>query len=265
MNVSFSSSLFELADVSYQTPDTGIPLLNSVTLSISPACVTGIIGRNGSGKSSLMKVLARQQPAGSGCVLFQGRDLQSWKPRELARRLAYLPQHPGGASDMLVKELVALGRYPWNGLFGRFGARDQEIVNDAIDITELQRLSDRLEASLSGGERQRAWLAMLIAQQPQCLLLDEPTSALDLKYQLEVLSLVQRKSRQDGLGTIVVLHDVNMAARFCDEIVALRSGSVVAHGSPEEVITTRTLYDIYQVAMDVHTHTINRRPFAVLR
>ncbi len=265
MDGSFSAPLFQLSDVSYHAAGTGIRLLNSVSLSIKHGHVTGIIGQNGSGKSTLMKILARQQTFGTGRILFRGQDLQNWKPRDLARRLAYLPQQTVGASEMLVKELVALGRYPWHGPFGRFTKGDQQIVSSAIDTTGLRPLADRLTASLSGGEQQRAWLAMLLAQQPECLLLDEPTSALDIKYQSELLSLIRRMSRDVGMGTVVILHDVNMAARFCDEIIAMRSGQVVDQGSSEHVITTSILRELYQVEMDVHIQSATKRPFAVLR
>lgn len=167
------------------------------------------------------------------------------------------------ASGMLARELVALGRYPWHGALGQFSKADQEKVDEAIELTDTVAFRDRLVDTLSGGERQRVWLAMLVAQNAESLLLDEPISALDMAHQLEVLSLVQRLSREKGLGVIVVLHDVNMAARFCDEIVALHSGQLIARGTPQEIMTPQTLERIYGVRMDVMTHAATGLPVAL--
>jgi iron complex transport system ATP-binding protein len=164
---------------------------------------------------------------------------------------------------MLVKELVALGRYPWHGALGRFGKVDRDKVDEAIELTDIAPFADRLVDTLSGGERQRVWLAMLVAQDAECLLLDEPISALDIAHQIEVLSLVQRLSHSKGLGVVLVLHDVNMAARFCDEILALHSGRLIARGTPEAIMTPEALARIYGVAMDVIVHPGTGRPVAV--
>src|SRR5690606_35749392 len=136
------------------------------------------------------------------------------------------------ASGMLVKELVALGRYPWHGALGRFGTTDRQKVEEAIELTGIAPFADRMVDTLSGGERQRVWLAMLVAQDAECLLLDEPTSALDIAHQIEVLSLVQKLSHEKNLSVFVVLHDVNMAARFCDAVFALHSGRLIAQSTP---------------------------------
>ncbi|MBM7326275.1 ATP-binding cassette domain-containing protein, partial [Agrobacterium sp. S2] len=218
---------------------------------------------NGSGKSTLLKILARQQPASGGTVRFEGKTLPEWKDRDFARRLAYLPQHTPSASGMLVRELVALGRYPWHGALGRFGRIDREKTDEAIERTGIAPFADRLVDTLSGGERQRVWLAMLVAQDAGCLLLDEPISALDIAHQIEVLSLVRKLSDEQGLGVIVVLHDVNMAARFCDEIVALHSGRLIARGTPAEIMTPDELKRIYGLAMDVMIHPSTGRPIGI--
>ncbi len=161
---------------------------------------------------------------------FEGKALPHWGNRPLARKLAYLPQQTPPAAGMLARELVALGRYPWHGALGRFGEADRAKVEEAMALTGTGPLADRLVDTLSGGERQRVWLAMLVAQDPQCLLLDEPTSALDIAYQIEVLALIRQLSHAKGLGVVIVLHDINMAARFCDEILALRAGRLIARG-----------------------------------
>lgn len=245
-------ALFELQDVSFSVA--GRVLLQPLTMSVPAARLTALIGHNGSGKSTLLKILARQQPASGGMVRFAGKPLHEWGGREFARRLAYLPQHTASASGMLVKELVALGRYPWHGALGRFGARDRKKVEEAIELTGVSAFSDRLVDTLSGGERQRVWLAMLVAQDAECLLLDEPTSALDIAHQIEVLSLVRRLSHEKNLSVFIVLHDVNMAARFCDEVFALHGGRLIAQSTPAGIMMPERLQEIYGIPMDVMRH-----------
>ena len=253
--------LFSLDGVTMEVP--GRTLLQPLTASFPTGKTIGLIGHNGSGKSTLLKILARMQEPTAGRVSFEGKPLNAWGNREFARKLAYLPQYTPAASGMLARELVALGRYPWHGALGQFTGADQEKVDEAIELTDTVAFRDRLVDTLSGGERQRVWLAMLVAQNAESLLLDEPISALDMAHQLEVLSLVQRLSREKGLGVIVVLHDVNMAARFCDEIVALHSGQLIARGTPQEIMTPETLERIYGVRMDVMTHAATGLPVAL--
>jgi iron complex transport system ATP-binding protein len=253
-------ALFALDAVSFSIP--GRVLLEPLTLTLPARRVVGLIGHNGSGKSTLVKILARQQPASSGTVHFEGKALGDWGDRPFARKVAYLPQQTPPASGMLVRELVALGRYPWHGALGRFGAVDREKVAEAMALTDVERFADRLVDTLSGGERQRVWLAMLVAQDAECLLLDEPISALDVSHQVDVLSLVHRLSSERGLGVVIVLHDVNMAARFCDEIIALHSGRLIARGAPDDILTSGQLEAIYGVRMGVMPHPETARPLA---
>jgi iron-chelate-transporting ATPase len=251
------ASLFELEQVSFAV--TGRTLLEPLTLNLPARRVVGLIGHNGSGKSTLLKLLARQQPSSSGTIRFEGRPLKEWSDRQYARKVAYLPQQTPQAAGMLVKELVALGRYPWHGALGRFGDIDRGKVAEAMKLTDIEPLADRLVDTLSGGERQRVWIAMLVAQDAECLLLDEPISALDVAHQIEVLSLVQQLARERNLGVLVVLHDVNMAARFCDEIIALHSGKLIARGTPERIMTPEELETIYGIPMGVMPSPDNRR------
>ncbi|MBS7535613.1 ATP-binding cassette domain-containing protein [Ancylobacter sonchi] len=241
--------LFDLDGVCFSVP--GRVLLAPLTLSLPAGRVVGLIGHNGSGKSTLLKILARQQPASAGSLRFAGRALGEWNDRGFARKLAYLPQATPAAAGMLVRELVALGRYPWHGALGRFSDLDRHKVEEAIELTGMEGFADRQVDTLSGGERQRAWLAMLVAQDADCLLLDEPTSALDIAHQLEVLALVRRLSAVKELSVIAVLHDINMAARFCDELLALREGRLIARGTPAEIVTPARLETIYGVPMEV--------------
>ncbi|MFC7397820.1 ATP-binding cassette domain-containing protein [Chelatococcus sp. GCM10030263] len=253
--------LFDLDAVSFSVP--GRMLLEPLTLTLPARRIVGLIGHNGSGKSTLLKILARQQPPSGGTVRFEDKTLSEWGDRPFARKLAYLPQHTPPASGMLVKELVALGRYPWHGALGRFGKVDREKVEEAIELTDIAPFAERLVDTLSGGERQRVWLAMLVAQDAECLLLDEPISALDIAHQIEVLSLVQKLSHSKGLGVVLVLHDVNMAARFCDEILALHTGRLIARGMPSEIMTPQALKTVYGIDMAVMAHPLTEHPVAV--
>ena len=239
-------------------------LLQPLDLQIPQGQVCGLIGHNGSGKSTLIKLLARQQSASGGRILLDGEDLASYSSREFARRVAYLPQQPAATDQLTVRELVRFGRQPWHGLLGRFGPDDQRVVARAMALTQIEPYADRLVESLSGGERQRVWLAALIAQQTRYLLLDEPTSALDVAHQVEVLALIRQLSHELDLGVVLVLHDINMAARYCDRLVALREGALLRQGTPEELMTSATLADIYQMPMQVLAHPVTGEPVSVV-
>jgi iron-chelate-transporting ATPase len=240
---------FRLTDASFAIG--GRRLLAPLSLSLQPGRVIGLIGHNGSGKSTLLKLLSRQQAPTGGEIRFGGLPIGSWRSRNFAREVAYLPQQPAAATGMLSRELVALGRYPWHGALGRFGAADAEAVRSAMELTDVAGYADRMVEELSGGERQRVWLAMLVAQNAKWLLLDEPTSALDVAHQIDVLTLIRRLSDARGLGVVIVLHDVNMAARFCDEIVALHTGRMIARGAPDAIVRPDQLEEIFGVPMGI--------------
>lgn len=258
-----AETLFGLCNVAFSV--SGRDLLGPVTLSLSAAEITGLIGHNGSGKSTLLKLLSRQVRPTEGTIRFQGRPLDDWGAREFSRKLAYMPQTTPPATGLLVKELVAFGRYPWHGAVGRFSAQDREKVDEAIEITGISPFADRLVDTLSGGERQRVWLAMLMAQGAECLLLDEPISALDVAHQIEVLSLIQTLSETRKIGVVVILHDINMASRYCNRIVALRGGRIVADGSSDDIMTHDQLRDIYGIPMDVVLHPATGQQVALAR
>lgn len=229
----------------------GNAILSDVDLNFPAGEVVALVGHNGSGKSSLLKILARQLAPTTGSVAYVGRDLKDYDGRDFARSVAYLPQDLSTGSEMTIRELVGCGRYPWHGALGRFSAIDRQKVEEAIEATHIGKFADRVVGTLSGGERQRAWIAMLIAQDARCLLLDEPTAALDIAHQIEVLSLVRRLAHEGGRSVIIVLHDINMAARFCDRIHALKGGRVVASGTPADILVPDTLRAIYGIDMDV--------------
>ncbi|WP_191922647.1 Fe3+-hydroxamate ABC transporter ATP-binding protein FhuC [Pantoea agglomerans] len=243
---------FTLKNASFEVP--GRTLLQPLSLTFPPGKVTGLIGHNGSGKSTLLKMLGRHHAASSGEVLLNQQPVGRWNSKAFARQVAYLPQQLPAAEGMTVRELVAIGRYPWHGALGRFGQEDRDRVEDAIAQVGLNAFAGRLVDSLSGGERQRAWLAMMVAQNSRCLLLDEPTSALDIAHQVEVLALIKALSQQRGLTVIAVLHDINMAARYCDHLVALRQGAMIAEGDAEAIMQAEVLGAIYGIPMGILPH-----------
>jgi len=254
--------MFELDDVSFSLP--GRHLLQQVSLQIPHGQMVGLIGHNGSGKSTLIKLLARQLVPAGGRLRLDGRPLAAWPERAFARHVAYLPQQLPAAESLTVRELVGFGRYPWHGLLGRFTADDRVHVDRALELTGTAGFAERLADQLSGGERQRIWLAMLLAQNSRYLLLDEPTSALDLAHQVEVLALVRDLSRHLGLGVVVVLHDINMAARYCDRLVALHGGRLLFSGTPAALMNPATLEAIYGIPMRVLQHPEAGQPIAVV-
>ncbi len=235
-------------------------IVGPVDIALHRGQVVGLVGPNGSGKSTLVKMLARQIRPSGGSISLLGKPVSDFSDRAFARTVAYMPQFTPPAESMTVRELAALGRFPWHGTLGRFGAQDAAKVEDALVGTDLAAMADRLVDSLSGGERQRAWLAMMLAQDTQCLLLDEPTSALDIAHQVEMLALVRRLSRERGLSVIIVLHDINMAARTCDTILALRDGRLVASGAPDDILEPAVLAGIYGLTMGILPHPVTGRP-----
>lgn len=254
---------FKVAAASFAVD--GRTLLHPIDLTVPPGSFVGLIGHNGSGKSTFLKLLARQQEATAGAISYGGRRLADWSGREFAQRVAYLPQAIPAATGLTVAELVAFGRYPWRGAFAPLGATDRAAIAAATARCGLDAMADRLVDTLSGGERQRAWLAMLVAQDARFLLLDEPVSALDLGQQVDVLTLLHDLARHEGKGVVAVLHDVNMAARFCDEIVALRGGSLMVRGAPDAIMRTETLERIYDLPMHVLPHPEGGARIAVPR
>ena len=224
----------------------------------------GILGKPNAGKSTLLKLLARKNKPASGQITLDTQILDTHSTRDFARKVAYLPQSPIVPAHLSVRELVGFGRYPWHGPLGRLKAEDRARIERALQLTDTQRFAERLVDSLSGGERQRVWLAMLLAQDSRYLLLDEPTSALDIAHQVEVLALVRKLCAELGLGVVVVLHDINLAARYCDRLVALHSGRLLVEGSPAQLMTSDTLASIYGIGMTVMPHPRAQAPIAVV-
>ncbi|MFF4770820.1 ABC transporter ATP-binding protein [Streptomyces sp. NPDC001255] len=224
----------------------------SVVAGVSTALPTGkvtmIVGPNACGKSTLLRGLARLLSPTAGDVLLDGEDIHSVPSREVAARLGILPQTPVAPDGIRVLDLVGRGRYPHQGLFRRWSTEDDTAVAEALAATDTLDLADRPVDELSGGQRQRVWIAVALAQRTGILLLDEPTTYLDLPHQVDVLDLVTDLNRERGTTVVAVLHDLNLACRYGDHLIALREGRVVAEGAPAEVVTEDLVREVF--AMD---------------
>ena len=220
-------------------------IIPGLDLAVAGGQVTSIIGPNGCGKSTLLRALARLLPSGAGHIELYGQALHALPSREIARRLAILPQGPTAPEGLSVEDLVWFGRHPHQGRFPVRRAEDREAVQWALDQTGMRVFAARPLEALSGGQRQRAWIAMSLAQQTDILLLDEPTTYLDPSHQLEVLHLAQRLNREQGKTVVMVLHDLNQAVRYSDRLIAMSGGAVYAHGPAGDVLTHDLLRDVF--------------------
>lgn len=235
-------------------------VLSAVNLRVEPGEMVGIIGPNGSGKSTLLRVLGRLLQPWDGVVYLDGRRLADLSPREVARCMAMLPQAPAAPPELTVYELVGYGRYPHVPWLKRLGPADREAIDRAIRDCRLEALAGKPLATLSGGERQRAWLAMTLAQEPRVMLLDEPVTFLDINHQLEMLELIAALNRERGITVVMVMHDINLAARYCRRLVALKDGQIVADGPVEEVLRPEVLREVFHVEVQVGTDPVTGRP-----
>lgn len=250
--------MFKIENTTFKIPSR--TLLHPISLTFEQGKVYGLIGHNGSGKSTLIKLLAKQNPHTSGEILFDNRKLADWSNREFAKQVAYLPQHLPQTTNLTARELIAMGRYAWNGLFGSNKQKDNEAIENALKLTHTEQFADQIVDVLSGGERSRVWLAMLLAQQSRFLLLDEPLAALDIAHQVEVMELIKKLAHELDLGVIIVIHDINLAARYCDHLIALHSGKLLAQGNVHKIVTTSKLREIYGIDLNVIEHPQTKRP-----
>lgn len=249
-------------------PASAPPIVEDLDLDVPAGRVTAIIGANGCGKSTLLRGLTRQLAPRAGSIEVLGRDAARVSARDYARTVALLPQHPVAPEGMTVAQLVARGRHPHRGLLGGRAAGDDAAIASALERTDLVELAEREAGTLSGGQRQRAWLALVLAQQTPVVLLDEPTSYLDLSHQVEVLDLVRAlpDPRGGGRATVVaVLHELNLAARSADHIVAMAAGRVVAQGTPGEVIVPEVLAEVFGLDADVVADPLLGHPVVLPR
>jgi iron complex transport system ATP-binding protein len=241
----------------------GRTVIEGLDLEIAPGRVTMIIGANACGKSTLLGVLARLRAPLAGRVELDGADVATLSRRGFARTVGLLPQHPTAPDGLSVAELVSRGRHPHRGVFQRWSAEDSAHVDEAMAWTGLTELADRPVGDLSGGQRQRVWIAMALAQDPRILLLDEPTTFLDLSHQLEVLDLLRELNRTRGTTIVVVLHELNLAARYADELIVMREGRVVAHGEPADVLTPEVVSEAFGLEALVIPDPLTSTPLVI--
>ena len=230
------------------------PGVHGVSLAVERGSVVGILGPNGSGKTTLLRLLAGALTPASGVVRLEGADLSAMPRRQIARRIAVVPQETHLAFDYTVLEVALMGRYPHLGAFELEGPADLAIVRDALDATGTRGLERRMFPTLSGGEKQRVVIASALAQQADLMLLDEPTASLDLRYQIELVSLLAALNRERGLTLVVATHDLNFAASFCQRLILLRAGQVLAAGATADVLTADRIRSLYGVSADVQYH-----------
>ena len=239
------------------------PVLQGIDLDIAPGKITVIVGANACGKSTLLRALARLLPLRAGRVTFDGTDLHRIAPRRLARRLGFLPQTPIAPEGITVLDLVSRGRHPHQGLFSRWSPADAAAVARALDVTDTAALAGRDLAALSGGQRQRVWIAMALAQQTEVLLLDEPTTFLDINHQIEVLDLLADLNRRRGTSVVMVLHDLNLAARYADVLVAMRAGRLHDQGPPGAVLSAANIRALFGLDSTILPDPVSGRPMMI--
>lgn len=230
-------------------------ILRNVSLSVPAHTFTGILGPNGAGKSTFLKLLSRWYKPDSGTIIIGGHSIHDLSQRALARKLAVVEQEHHFSTDITVRELIALGRLPHQSLFAEESTEDRAAIQIAIEQGGLMELAERPLSTLSGGEKQRARLAMSLAQDAEILALDEPTTHLDIKHQLELLTLLSTL-RAKGLTVLAVLHDINLAALFCEKLILLKEGSVYASGDVEEVLTSDNIAAVYECGTAIYRHPI---------
>ena len=232
-------------------------------LEVDAGRITVIVGANACGKSTLLRALSRMLTPSHGHVLLDGQDIATLPTKQVARVLGLLPQSPTAPEGITVADLVARGRSPHQGIFTRWTSDDDLAVARALKLTDTAELADRAVDELSGGQRQRVWIAMALAQQTDLLLLDEPTTFLDLRHQVDVLDLVTDLNRERGTTVVMVLHDLNLAARYADTIVAMRAGEIAAVGSPVDVLTPELVQEVFGLASQVIPDPVSGKPIVL--
>ncbi|MET8048816.1 MULTISPECIES: ABC transporter ATP-binding protein [unclassified Streptosporangium] len=238
-------------------------VVDGLDLGIETGTVTAVIGPNGCGKSTLLRAMGRLLKPSGGEVLLDGKRIDRMPSREVARILGVLPQSPSAPEGLTVADLVSRGRHPHQTWYRQWSSDDESAVGAALAMTGLLDLGDRPLDELSGGQRQRAWISMALAQGTDLLLLDEPTTFLDLAHQIEVLELVRRLHGELGRTVVMVLHDLNLAARYADRLVAMRDGRVVAAGPPSEVLTEALLAEVFELDAKVIEDPVAGTPLVV--
>jgi iron complex transport system ATP-binding protein len=237
-------------------------VIDDLDVAIPPGVITTIIGPNGCGKSTLLRTLSRLLKPSRGSVVLDGDDIARLRTRDVARKLGLLPQAPVAPEGLTVADLVARGRHPHQSWLRQWSSDDAEVVERALAMTGVSDLADRPVDALSGGQRQRVWISMTLAQGTDLLLLDEPTTYLDLAHAMDVLDLVD-DLHESGCTVVMVLHDLNLAARYSDNLVVMRAGSVLAQGHPRDVLTAELLHEAFGLHARIIDDPVGDRPLIV--
>lgn len=241
------------------------PIVDGVSIDVPMHRVSVIVGANACGKSTLLKAMSRLIPAMSGAVILDGKSLDQLPTKDLARTLGLLPQQPVAPEGIAVADLVGRGRHPHQRLFRSWTSEDDRAVTEALAATGVLDLADRAVDELSGGQRQRVWIAMALAQETDILLLDEPTTFLDVSHQIEVLDLLTDLNLRRGTTIVMVLHDINLAARYADHLFALRAGRLVASGAPRDVVTSDLVREVFDLDATVIDDPVSGTPLVLPR
>ncbi|HZT93000.1 MAG TPA: ABC transporter ATP-binding protein [Gaiellaceae bacterium] len=240
-----------------------VVVARNLSIEIPDGQISALIGPNGSGKSTLLRALARLLKPKAGEVILDGKAITTYTTKEVARRLAILPQVLISPESITVEELVAFGRFPQRRSVGGMRAEDRQAIEWALEVTATADLRDRPVDHLSGGQRQRAWIALVLAQGTDLILLDEPTTFLDIAYQLEVLELLRHLNEAEGKTIVMVLHDVNMACEYSRRLFALRDGRLVAQGDPREVLKAELIREVFGIDAHILEHPTSGAPLCV--
>lgn len=246
-------------DIAYQEN----VIVENLNMSIPKGKITSIIGANGCGKSTILKAIGRILKPKSGIINLSGSDISKLSTKEIAKKMAILPQTPTAPNGLSVSELISYGRFPHKNGFGNLNSKDREVIDWALSVTHLSEFRNREVDTLSGGQRQRVWIAMALAQETDLILLDEPTTYLDLAHQLEVLELLYDLNRTQDSTIVMVLHDLNLAARFSDYMVAVKSGQIIEHGDPLKVMTKEVLETTFSIDADIVIEPRTNRPICL--
>lgn len=239
------------------------PIIHNLSFEIPLHKITVLVGANGSGKSTLLRSMARLMKPNSGHVLLDDRALQSISTKEIAKRLAILPQGPVAPEGVTVQQLVKQGRYPHQRWYQQWSEEDERVVEQALAATQLLPFKDRPIDQLSGGQRQRAWIAMTLAQETPILLLDEPTTYLDMTHQIELLDFLFELNREKKRTIVMVLHDLNLASRYADHLVAIHNKTIAIQGKPEQIVTSDMVQEVFGMESIIHEDPIFGTPLCI--